>query len=90
MLISRSNPAGKKSIVTLSDGTKIYLNAKSEIGYTSEFSNSIRLVSLKGEAFFEVEKENRPFLIETHQTRIQVLGTSFNYNTPLKRDQRLS
>src|SRR5690606_6120977 len=48
-LISRANPAGKKSIVTLSDGTKIYLNAKSEISYSSAFSDSIRLVRLKGE-----------------------------------------
>jgi len=79
-LISRSNPAGKKSIVTLSDGTKIYLNAESEISYASEFSDSLRLVSLKGEAFFEVEKEGRPFVVEIVQTRVRVLGTSFNVN----------
>src|SRR5690554_3922339 len=77
---SKSNPAGKKSVLTLADGTKIYLNAESEISYASEFSDSIRLVSLKGEAFFEVQKENRPFVVETHQTRIRVLGTSFNVN----------
>src|SRR5690606_21045032 len=79
-LISRTNPAGKKSIVTLSDGTKIYLNAESEIRYASEFSDSLRLVSLKGEAFFEVEKEGRPFVVEIEQTRVRVLGTSFNIN----------
>lgn len=80
VLISKSNPAGKKSIVTLSDGTKIYLNAESEISYASEFSDSLRLVSLIGEAFFEVEKEGRPFVVEIGQTRIRVLGTSFNVN----------
>jgi len=79
-LISRSNPAGKKSMVTLSDGTKIYLNAESEISYASQFSDSLRLVSLKGEAFFEVQKESRPFVVEIDQTRVRVLGTSFNVN----------
>ena len=80
MLISRSNPAGKKSVVTLADGTKIYLNAESEISYASQFSDSLRLVSLKGEAFFEVQKESRPFVVEIDQTRVRVLGTSFNVN----------
>ena len=79
-LISKSNPAGKKSIVTLSDGSKIYLNAESEISYASAFSDSLRLVSLKGEAFFEVQKEGRPFVVEIEETKIRVLGTSFNVN----------
>ena len=79
-IVHRSNPAGKKSIVTLSDGTRIYLNAESEISYASEFTDSLRLVSLKGEAFFEVQKEGRPFVVEIDQTRIRVLGTSFNVN----------
>lgn len=80
VFISKSNPAGKKSIVTLMDGTKIYLNAESEINYASAFSDSLRLVSLKGEAFFEVQKEGRPFVVEIGQTRVKVLGTSFNVN----------
>jgi len=37
-------------------------------------------VSLKGEAFFEVESEDRPFVVETMETRVRVLGTSFNVN----------
>lgn len=80
IFISKSNPAGKKSIVTLMDGTKIYLNAESEISYASAFSDSLRLVSLKGEAFFEVEQEERPFVVEIGQTKVRVLGTSFNVN----------
>ena len=78
--ITRANPVGKKSMITLSDGTMIYLNSESEISYSSEFSDSLRLVSLKGEAFFEVQKEGRPFVVETQGTTIQVLGTSFNVN----------
>lgn len=51
-LITRSNPAGQKSIIDLPDGTKIHLNSESEIEFPKEFSADIRLVSLKGEAFF--------------------------------------
>jgi ferric-dicitrate binding protein FerR (iron transport regulator) len=78
-LITRSNPAGQKSIIDLPDGTKIHLNAESEIEFTQEFSADIRFVSLKkGEAFFEVQKELRPFLIQIGKAKICVLGTSFN------------
>ena len=79
-MVKRVNPAGKKSILTLSDGSRIFLNSASEISYSSEFSDSLRLVSLKGEAFFEIKKEQRPFIVETSQTKIKVLGTSFNVN----------
>lgn len=77
-MITRSNPAGQKSIIDLPDGTKIHLNSESEIEFPKEFSADIRLVSLKGEAFFEVKKEQRPFLVESGSTKIRVLGTSFN------------
>lgn len=77
-MITRSNPAGQKSIIGLPDGTKIHLNSESVIEFPQEFSDEIRLVSLKGEAFFEVKKENRPFLVESGNAKIRVLGTSFN------------
>jgi len=77
-IITRSNPAGQKSIIDLPDGTKIHLNSESEIEFPKEFTADIRLVSLKGEAFFEVKKETRPFLVESGNAKIHVLGTSFN------------
>ncbi|MDP2039952.1 MAG: FecR domain-containing protein [Algoriphagus sp.] len=77
-MITRSNPAGQKSIIDLPDGTKIHLNSESEIEFPKEFSVDFRLVRLKGEAFFEVQKENRPFLVESGNAKIHVLGTSFN------------
>lgn len=77
-MITRFNPAGQKSIIELPDGTKIHLNSDSKIEFPREFSDDIRLVSLKGEAFFEVQKENRPFLVESGNSKIHVLGTSFN------------
>src|SRR5690606_25765847 len=78
--LKKANPAGKKSRITLSDGTTIYLNAESEISYSAGFSDSVRRLSLRGEAFFEVAKESRPFVVETQGTKIRVLGTSFNVN----------
>ncbi len=77
-MITRSNPAGQKSIIDLPDGTKIHLNSESIVEFPQKFSEDIRLVSLKGEAFFEVKKETRPFLVESGNTKIHVLGTSFN------------
>lgn len=79
-MITRSNPAGLKSIIEMSDGTKIHLNSESEIEFPQEFSSDFRFVSLKGEAFFDVKKEQRPFLVKTVNTEIHVLGTSFNVN----------
>jgi transmembrane sensor len=77
-LIKRSNLSGQKSIIDLPDGTRIHLNSESEIEFPKEFSADFRMVSLKGEAFFEVKKEQRPFLVESGSTKIRVLGTSFN------------
>ncbi len=79
-LVKRANPAGQKSIIDLPDGSRIHLNANSEIEFPQEFSNDLRSVSLVGEAFFEIEKENRPFIVQSGETKIQVLGTSFNVN----------
>ena len=77
-LVRKSTLAGQKSIIELKDGTRIRLNSESEIEYPKEFSADFRLVKLKGEAFFEVKKEQRPFLVESGSSTIQVLGTSFN------------
>ncbi|MCH7401649.1 FecR family protein [Belliella kenyensis] len=77
---TKKNPFGKKSMITLSEGTVIYLNAGSEIKYPREFSDSSRNVTLTGEAFFEVKKDGRPFIVKTDNKIIHVLGTSFNVN----------
>lgn len=78
--VTSVNPGGKKTIIGLSDGTKIHLNSNSEITYPEVFGDSIRTIFLKGEAFFEVKKENRPFIVELAHSKIEVLGTSFNVN----------
>ncbi len=67
--------------ITLNDGSHVALNRDSEITYSKSFNNDQRVVSLKGEAFFEVTKDkSRPFVIETDQLKIEVLGTSFFVN----------
>ena len=63
----------------LSDGTKVYLNAASELKYPVQFDSKKRQVHLSGEAYFEVAKDEcRPFFVQAGDVRIRVLGTSFN------------
>jgi transmembrane sensor len=70
---------GKKSIITLADGTKIHLNAGSTLNYPSHFTGKERIVKLNGEAYFEVAKNKiKPFIIHTKQGKVRVLGTQFN------------
>ncbi|RHU22312.1 MULTISPECIES: FecR family protein [Parabacteroides] len=70
---------GQKNQILLPDGTHIWLNSESEISYTSNFNQSNRSIKLKGEAFFDVKKnEYLPFNVEVDSINIQVLGTAFN------------
>lgn len=72
-------PTGERSILTLPDGTKVWLNAESKISYASNFYSKNRAISFEGEAFFEVQEDTEhPFLIETNYGTIEVLGTTFN------------
>lgn len=73
-------PKGQKSQLTLSDGTKIWLNSESKITYPTKFSmGSDRNVYLEGEAYFKVTKNCKvPFIVNTDKINIKVLGTSFN------------
>ena len=74
-----TTPIGKDFSVTLSDGTKVYLNADSRLEYPSKFEGGTRTVKLDGEAFFEVAKDKtRPFIVQTDQLQTRVLGTKFN------------
>ncbi len=79
--ISRSTMNGQKATITLQDGTKIHLNAASQLSFPEYFRDSLREVSLKGEAYFEVASdEQKPFIVKTGDLYTQVLGTSFNIN----------
>ena len=69
---------GHRGGVTLSDGTKVYINSDSKIIIPNVFKSDKREVFLEGEAYFDVAKNpNKPFLIKTKGAVIEVLGTSF-------------
>lgn len=66
-------------ILSLPDGTRVWLNENSEIEYPSKFSGKCRNVTLTGEAFFEVKRDvDHPFIISSGAIKTTVLGTSFN------------
>jgi len=72
-------PKGQKGQITLSDGTRVWLNSNSTLRYPAGFGNGSRKVVLDGEAYLEVAKDPaRPFFLETSSLTLKVLGTSFN------------
>lgn len=72
-------PAGQRAELTLSDSTKVWLNAKTTLTFPSHFAGGSRNVMLDGEGYFDVTRdENKPFIVETEQYDIEVLGTEFN------------
>jgi len=75
-------PKRSTMVLTLSDGTKVWVNAASELSYKANFDKKERRVILKGEAYFEVAKDvHRPFIVETNHINIQAIGTAFNVNS---------
>ena len=74
-------PRGGEFTIKLADGTRVWLNAETELRYPIVFAGDIREVFLKGEAYFEVAKDNRkPFVVKASGIAVQVYGTSFNVN----------
>lgn len=78
-----STPKGGQYQVNLPDGTKVWLNAASELKFPLSFAKlKERRVELHGEAYFEVEKDaSKPFIVKSEQQTVQVLGTHFNINS---------
>ena len=82
-------PRGGEYSLVLSDGTRVWLNAATELKYPVAFHAKERRVYLKGEAYFEVAPDkNRPFYVETEEVKIRVLGTVFDVNTHYTRGVR--
>lgn len=72
-------PAGQRAEVTLVDGTKVWLNAKTTFTFPNYFSKSSRNVTLDGEGFFDVSSnKKRPFIVKTENFDVKVWGTKFN------------
>ncbi len=75
-------PRGGEYQIELSDGTRVWLNAESEITFPTRFTDSLREVRLRGEAYFEVRADAaHPFIVHTDLLSVRVLGTSFNLTT---------
>ncbi|ERM84667.1 hypothetical protein P872_23445 [Rhodonellum psychrophilum GCM71 = DSM 17998] len=72
-------PAGVKTTIALPDGSKVFLNSGSSLRYVKNLEGDVRLLTLRGEAFFDVAKDTlRPFVVKTNQLSTTALGTSFN------------
>jgi transmembrane sensor len=72
----------KNILVSLPDGSKIYLNRNTELIYRANFGKHGRNVALKGEAFFEIAPDaTKPFIIDAGKANVKVVGTSFNVIT---------
>ena len=73
------SPNGQKSLITLADGSRIFLNSGTSISYPETFDPDKREITLRGEAFFEIARdESRPFMVRSGDVVTRVLGTSFN------------
>lgn len=72
-----------KSKISLPDGTKVWLHVNTTLTYGNDFQEHNRLVSISGEAYFEVAKdEKKAFIVQTNGMRILVHGTKFNVESP--------
>lgn len=70
---------GAKTRMVLPDGTSVWLNSDSKLVYDAKFNDSVREVTLEGEAYFNVVKNaGRPFIVHTSGIDVRVLGTAFN------------
>ena len=77
--VVKENPRGQKLTVFLADGSKVILNAGSTLRFTKPFHPERRVVTLEGEAFFEVARDSlRPFQVVSGELTTTALGTSFN------------
>ncbi len=72
-------PYGSMSILTLPDGTKLWVNSGSKLTYNSDYGKKNRDIYLTGEAYFDVAKNRKlPFVVYALNVKIKALGTSFN------------
>lgn len=77
-----STPKGRLFHLVLPDGSDVWLNAASAVTYPTSFSGKERIVTLKGEAYFDIKPDaKRPFLVRLADNKeVKVLGTAFNIN----------
>lgn len=76
-LVETSNPTSEPLRLRLGDESVVVLSPNSRLSYPAQFADSARIVYLKGEASFSVERQERPFLVVTDEMVTKVLGTQF-------------
>ncbi|AWK06850.1 iron dicitrate transport regulator FecR [Flavobacterium crocinum] len=80
-VITQITAKGEKKEIFLKDGSVIVLNSNSSITYPEEFETT-RNITLVGQAYFKVFRDvKRPFIVQTHDVKVRVLGTSFDINS---------
>lgn len=78
-MVETSVPKGSKSLITLPDGSTVWLNSDTKFRYSVDFGKSDRNVFLEGEAYFKVAKnEKMVFQVNTSDISVKALGTAFN------------
>ncbi|MFA5713210.1 MAG: FecR family protein [Bacteroidales bacterium] len=83
---SVTTPTGERALMVLPDGSKVYLTSNSYLKYPSTFSEDKREVSLVGRGYFEVSKSEVPFIVNTSNLEIEVLGTTFDVESRNKNE----
>lgn len=84
-LVETSTTNGQQKVLTLYDGSQITLNANSSISYPSKYDGGDLSVTLRGEAYFDIERkagdQKRTFSVNIPGAKVEVLGTEFNINS---------
>lgn len=73
-------PNGGQYMLTLSDGSRVWLNAASTLKYPAAFTEGERVVEMTGECYFDIRHTGQPFTVKNGHVSVNVLGTEFNIN----------
>jgi len=88
--ITQVTAKGEKKEIFLEDGSVVVLNSNSSVTYPEEFETT-RNIKLQGQAYFKVFRDvKRPFVVQTHDVKVRVLGTSFDINSYHHHDTKVS
>ena len=75
-------PIGKRSAITFTDGSKLWVNSGSKVIYPAKFTDDSREIFVEGEIFLDVvHDDKKPFIVKTRKMEIRDLGTQFNVST---------
>lgn len=69
---------GNRSELVLPDGSIVWLNSQTQVSYNTDFGKTNRNISLSGEAYFDVNHSNKPFIVDVKDFKVKVYGTKFN------------